>query len=55
MKFKNLEKIEKATFLKMRKKSTISKISIVWCFSSRTDQFVTIETSFYFLKTIFSL
>ena len=25
----------------MRKKSTISKISIVWCFSSRTDQFVT--------------
>ena len=28
--FKNLEK--NATFLKLRKKSTISKLSIVWCF-----------------------
>ena len=31
--------------LKMHKKSTLSGISIVWCFSSRIDQFVNTYTS----------
>ena len=45
--------MKNATLLKMRKNSTIRKISIVWCFSSRTDQFVTTETSIlkYIKKT----
>ena len=39
---KSRKKNKIVTFLKMRKKSTKSKNSIVWCFSSRSDQFVTI-------------
>ena len=41
MSFKNLEKNLKSNifFKKYVKKSTVRKISIVWCFSSRADLF----------------
>ena len=38
----------------MRKKSTISKISIVWCISSRTDQFVTNLNVIFIKKKLLS-
>ena len=55
---------ENATFLKMRKESTISKISIVWCFC-KSDRPVcnrlnvnfikhTLKTIFFFKKSIFA-
>ena len=54
---KSLKILKNLTFLKMRKNSTISKLSIVMCFSSRTAvcnhlNLNSIKTT---LKTIFSL
>ena len=53
---KSRKKLKNATFLKMRKKSTIIKISIVWCFF-KSDRPVCNHLNVNFintLKTIFS-
>ena len=54
MNFKISIFLKNATFFKKHKKSTISKISIVWCFSSRADQFVNTDINVNFIKKILS-
>ena len=53
----HLKNLEKYDILKMRKKSTLVKISSVWCwFLCRLDQFITKCTLILYktsLKTIF--
>ena len=47
MNFKISNNLKNASFLKMRRKFTITKFQVFGVFSSRTDSFVTTKRIFY--------